>query len=238
MFNSQSFKKGNRIFPIKTNGLISYWKMDEASGTRFDQISGNNLTDNASVGQVPGKQYQAASFTTASSQYLSIASNASLQTGNIDYTLIFWVNLKDKSSTYALVTKYDTGLAGQNEFYTDYASSNDRFRFIVTSDGTAQVALSANNFGSPTVGIWYLVIASHDASAATMSISINAGTPNTASISSAFAGTAAFEIGRAGSTLQRYANANIDEVSLWKRLLTSSEQLAIYNNGIGRTYLP
>ena len=34
--------------------LISYWKLDETSGTRVDVVSGNDLTDNNTVG-VDGK---------------------------------------------------------------------------------------------------------------------------------------------------------------------------------------
>ena len=60
--------------------LISFWEMEEASGTRVDAVvaSGNDLTDNATVTQNPGKVGNAAQFTLATSEWLSHVSNASL----------------------------------------------------------------------------------------------------------------------------------------------------------------
>ena len=67
---------------LPTN-LIAYWKLDEASGTRNDSKGANHLTDNNTVTQAVGKVGNAAQFTLANSEYLSIADNADLSAGDI-----------------------------------------------------------------------------------------------------------------------------------------------------------
>jgi len=239
MFNIQFLKKGRKyINDSLLTGLISYWKLNEASGTRVDSAGSNNLTDNNTVTRVLGKQSGAANFTSANSEYLSIASNDSLNVGGTSFTFVFWVNLKDKAaSNYAFISKYDQSLTNQLSYYTDFIQSTDRFRFIISPDGTSasQVAVSANTFGSPTAGVWYFIICEYNAGTDTMSISVNNGTADTQSVTDTFSGTSPFEIGKAGN-LNRYPNAYVDEVGFWKRLLTTEEKARLYNSGNGITY--
>lgn len=75
------------------DGLVSYWKLEEANGARVDSVvaSGNDLTDNNTVTQAVGVLGNAAQFTAANSESLSHADNASLGTGDIDFTVASWV---------------------------------------------------------------------------------------------------------------------------------------------------
>ena len=45
-----------------TTGLVSYWALDETSGTRYDSHGSNDLTDNNTVGYTTGVQGNAADF--------------------------------------------------------------------------------------------------------------------------------------------------------------------------------
>ncbi len=47
--------------------------------------------------------------------------------------------------------------------------------------------------------------------------------------------TAAFVLGAAGDTSQRM-DGLIDEVGVWRRILTSGERTWLYNSGAGRSY--
>jgi len=239
MFNIQFLKKGRKyINDSLLTGLVSYWKLNEASGTRVDSVGSNNLTDNNTVTRVLGKQSGAANFTSANSEYLSIASNDSLNVGGTSFTFVYWVNLKDKAaSNYAFVSKYDQSLTNQLSYYTDFIQSTDRFRFVISPDGTSasQVAVAANTFGSPTIGVWYFIICEYNVATDIMSISVNNGTADTQSVADTFSGTSPFEIGKAGN-LNRYPNAYVDEVGFWKRILTTEEKARLYNAGNGITY--
>src|SRR6056300_304684 len=42
---------------VSTTDLVSFWKLDEASGTRVDAFGSNDLTDNNTVGQGTGTVY-------------------------------------------------------------------------------------------------------------------------------------------------------------------------------------
>lgn len=37
--------------PLQSVGIVSYWPLDEVSGTRTDAIGGTNLTSNNGVGE-------------------------------------------------------------------------------------------------------------------------------------------------------------------------------------------
>src|SRR5258708_7847472 len=68
---STGFYFPNTAHAAITDNLVSFWKLDEASGTRTDSVGSNNLTSNNSVGQSVGKVSNAAHFTATSNQYLS-----------------------------------------------------------------------------------------------------------------------------------------------------------------------
>jgi hypothetical protein len=59
------------VMSTLVNGLVSYWKLDEASGTRVDAVGTNHLTPtNAPIGAL-GKIGNACDFEADSTQFLS-----------------------------------------------------------------------------------------------------------------------------------------------------------------------
>ena len=72
-----------------TDSLISYWKLDEASGNATDSHGTNTLTDTNTVTSVAGKINTARYFTNANTEFFTLADNASLSTGDIDFTINF-----------------------------------------------------------------------------------------------------------------------------------------------------
>lgn len=239
MFNIQFLKKGRKyINDSLLTGLISYWKLNEASGTRADSAGDNDLTDNNTVTRVLGKQSGAAQFVSANSESLSISSNPSLQVGDIDFTLACWVYLTTKTLSQSFPTKVDSG-SNSREYWVEYDSASDRIRFRVSSDGTSgnTTTVVANNLGAPSTGTWYFVVAWHDASSDTINIQVNNGTTDsTAHSTGVYAGTADFRIGAFGNTPSQFLNGYADEVGFWKRLLTTEEKTRLYNSGNGITY--
>jgi len=225
--------RGDALF----NNLISYWRLNEASSTRYDSYGSNNLTDNNTVTRVNGKQSSAAEFVAANSEYLSIASNASLQVGNIDFTICGWVYLSNKTNFQTLFSKY-LSAGEQRQWLVDYNQSSDRFRLLVSSDGTASVIgqILADNLGSPSATTWYFICAWHDSVNDTLNIQINNGPVSSTSFSTGIfgSGTGDFMIG-GSANLTSSANGYIDEVGFWKRTLTQGERTRLYNSGFGLT---
>lgn len=214
-----------------TDSLISYWTMDETSGTRYDSVvaTGNDLTDNNTVGYGTGIISNGADFIPANSEYLSHTSNASLQTGDIDFTFAAWFKIDDLN-TRAIISK-DDGL-GTRDYRITYLAG--ALRFYVNASGATQVASAA----AISTGTWYYVVAWHDASANTINIQVNNGTVDSAGIGAlSAASTNPFLIGaNTVGSATNFWDGLIDEVGFWKRVLTSDERTSLYNSGAGLAY--
>ena len=216
------------------NNLIAVWELEETSGTRNDSKGSNHLTDNNTVASATGKLGTAADFEVANSEYLSIADNTDLSTGDIDFTFAFWVQLESKAANMQFINKQ--GAAGTREYTIGYVISGDRLRFGVSNDGTATTTINADALGSPATATWYFVVVWHDATANTINIQVNNGTTNSVShTTGVFDGTVAFTMG-ATATPSTYHDGLLDNVYFWKRVLTADEITALYNGGNGKDY--
>src|SRR3990170_7582249 len=88
-----------------TTSLISYWKLEEVSGTRVDTFGANDLDDINTVEQAVGIKGDAAQFVRANSEALRHIDNADLSVGDIDFSIAFWVYLDSKTGSQALFCK-------------------------------------------------------------------------------------------------------------------------------------
>lgn len=216
-------------------GLTSLWRMEDAAGANAaDAVGSNTMTQVNSPGSATGKIGLARTLVRASTQYFTRASNSGLQCGNNNRTWSFWVNLTDKSNTYEIVTKGDAATLAGSEYELFYSSGSDRFAAnFYPLGGGANVMVTANTFGSPTAGVWYLVTAYHDATNDLIGISVNAGAFNTTAFTLGTNVTAAaFVIGAVAAGVVPM-NGIIDQSALWSRVLTAAEVTALYNGGAG-----
>lgn len=216
-------------------GLVAYWKLDEASGTRADSVGANTLTDNNTVTQAVGKVGSAAQFTAASLESLSIVDNADVSAGDIDFTIAGWVFLDSVGATRAIAVKGSLGAIASDEYGVFVTVGNSASFFVEDQAGT--------HFGQATTGAaltvstWAFVVAWHDSVANTVNCQLNNGT--VASSAYTFGvknGTNAFALGATTSGGASYMNGRIDEVGFWKRVLTVAERTSLYNAGSGVTY--
>lgn len=211
--------------------LEGHWKLEEASGTRVDAHGSNDLTDNNTVTQNPGKIGDAGQFTAANSEYLSIVDNASLSTGDIDFTIAAWIYLDSKSAEMTIAAK---DAPGDREWTLRWVTG-DVFRFDIWATGGGSIGrVDANSFGAPSIATWYFVMAWHDATANKVYIQVNNGTVNEVATTGVIADkAAAFTIGRRGTFNW---DGRIDSVSFWKRTLTTQERTDLYGGGSGLDY--
>ena len=217
--------------------LVSVWELNEASGDALDSHGSNTLTDNNTVGAGTGVIAGCRTFAAASSERFNMASNSSVLTGDIDFTVAAWVRLSSTSAVRSIMSKWTTS-GNQREYWMHYQpTATDRFRFSVSSNGSTQSNAIANTLGAPSTGVWYWVVGGHSASGNVAWISVNNGTVDTVSHSTGvFTGTGDFFIGGIGASL--YFDGDIDQVSLWKRDLrdTPSDMATLYNGGSGLAY--
>lgn len=217
-------------------GLVSYWPLHEASGTRYDLVgTANNLTDNNTVTQNPGIQVYGAQFTAANSERLSIASNANVQIGDIDFTFCFWAYMDSKPAAASWIIKY-SAVSGNYDYQIYHDGTADRWKMIVTRATDSAQTVTANTAGSVALSTWHMVTGWHDATADTVNIAINDGAADSAATGGALqaAGTADFNLG--GYSGGFFVNGRMAEVGFWKRVLTTRERRWLYNAGRGRSY--
>lgn len=211
--------------------LRSYYKCEEAGGTRADSFSNVDLADVNSVVQRAGKIGRAAFFDQTNQEYLNGGDVHKL--GDTDWTIAGWFRLDSKTTFQSLVAKWDTGTSNQS-FLLQYSQGNDRLRFVVSDDGSNVVLVTGNSFGSPPTGTFFFLVVWHDSVANTINIQINNGTVDSAAHSAGiFVGTADFRIGASVVELAQTFDGRADEVTIWDRVLSADERGSLYSAGDG-----
>ncbi len=216
------------VSPLLTD-LVAYWSMDEASGTRVDShTNGYDLTDNNTVDSAAGLQGNAASFTSANSEYLSHADNADFSAAGTDFSFFFWVKT---SGNFGGPSKDDSA---SNRQYRLFNAGAPCYWLIMNNGSTvAQAGPSATVVN----GAWHSIYCVYTPGDFTAGISADNQTLVTAT---GGGGTqmgdvaAPFNIMRFNSST--YGTGLIDEVGFWHRTLTAAERTWLHNSGSGRSW--
>lgn len=230
--------RGRNFMDINPNPNFTWWSLDEANGTRRDSDGNNALSDNNTVTSTSGKKSNAGLFTAANTEYLSMASNASVNVGaGARTTICTWVKLNSKSASATQNFIVNRGAAdGSYAYWLRYDNAVDRFAFIVSANGYAatDVQVNADVLGSPAVGTWYYLCAGYDGTA--LWISVNGDTRSTIAYSSGiFAPVdATFFVG-GGYGGGWPLDGALDEIVIYKRSLSPTEVAWHYNSGAGRS---
>jgi hypothetical protein len=221
-------RSANQSSPLLSS-LVAHWRLEEASGTRFDSHGGNDLSENNSVGSAAGKLGNAVLFAAANEESLAIADNGTLSMGDIDFTIAGWVYFESLGSG-GLVSKWGAGPV--LEYMVYFNGTN--LQFLISANGSAAVSITNSQAVSATT--WYFFVAWHDAMANTINLTVNNNTAASLSHSTGvFDGTAAFSLGRNEEGLS-WLDGRLDSVSIWKRILTSGERTQLHNSGNGLDY--
>lgn len=226
-----------------TDNLVSYWKLDEASGTRVDSHGSNDLTDNNTVLSATGVINSGADLELSNSEYLSIsnASQAGLGvTGDFSYSV--WLKPEQLPATDMAIidkTKWTGGRSGYN--FSLYKSGSDMFLqyLIYSSSGSLTRGNTTNAFLTPSdVGNWVHLVVTVDISVPTITIYKNGSSVAVTVVSTAATSigtnSVAFELGRYNGS--SYFDGMFDEAGFWNRAIGSSEVTELYNGGAGLAY--
>lgn len=195
----------------------------------------NNLTNNNAATQVAGNAYpgtKAVNFSQASSQSLSIPSNATLQVGGTSWELSAWVNFTSYpgSGFPGIVGKW--GGTGGLEYLLYYSATTTKIQAAASYDGVSSVMLTT---ARPSLGVWVFLDMWFDLPNATFNFNFN----NAAATDGGSVGCAAVNSGGnafvIGSTAfgAPWLDGVVDSVNLWKRLLTPAERTSLYRAGAG-----
>lgn len=208
------------------DNLVSWWELNETSGTRYDAHGTNHLTDNNTVGYATGKKGNCASMLIANDESLSItdASQTGLDVGST-YSWQFW-GYSTGSSNNFVINKY---ASGAQSYAIQFGDSINAIRFYNSSESTYDFSTTiASN-------TWYHVVLTY--SSGTLICYVNGSqVGSSASVGTLSNTTARFCLG----DLDKYSGNNLDgyldEVAVWSRVLDSTEVTSLYNSGNGMSY--
>lgn len=217
---------------LKTN-LVSFWEMQESSGTRYDAHGTNHLTANGTggIGRGTGKVGYGADLELSDNDYFSVADNSSLDiTG--DMSISFWVYLESFAGEPVVFDKMS--MAGQRSFYIQLRTSY--IRMSTSANGTA--TSTADVASSLTTATWYHIVVTYTASSGTMEAWVNGSSLGTASglNTSLYSGTAPLQIGRYQEGGTNHLDGILDQFGMWSKVLSGTEISDLYNSGTGMMY--
>lgn len=212
------------------NNLVSYWTLDETSGTRMDSVGTNNLSDTGTVTSASGIINNGAVFN-GSAQTLSVAMNSSLQFSS-DFTFSCWVNFSAQAGPMSLMTDSRGGAGGNYILYYD-PTPGAGFTF-----GLAAFAFYTQSGVTVADGVWTHVVGWYDHTDSKARIRINdVATVVSSGSGGLISGTDPFTLGRLATPGVGFSlTGTLDEVGIWNRKLTSTEITALYNSGSGDPY--
>lgn len=206
------------------SGLISWWPLDEATGTRYDRVGANHLTAfNNPVGTA-GLNGPATQFVKASTQSLWIANNPSLQLQTADWEVNLWI----KPTTLGfVVTKWNASSVREWVLQTATATQLQLLVYAANSGPSQNVA--GPNL---VLGEWSLLSFGRQGERifcgtnlqlnfTVLTTVIPADATNDLVIGSLIRGTAGG------------LDAVIGSTGLWRRALSPAERAKIYNAGLG-----
>jgi hypothetical protein len=228
-------------------GLVSHWKLNEASGDAIDSYGSNNLTDTATVTAADGilrpggSRSGARQFTQANSEYFTLADPATLDvSGNTDFAIACWAYFTSANTNHgSLFTKYFiTG--GQRQYFMGRTDGSGP-KFIVSAAGTVGVEVIGLAEASLVLNQWYFILGWHDGVGDVIGCRVNNGTKvTTAHATGVFNGTAAVNIGAFENGWPGYQmDGRIDEALFFSAppggIADKIDDISriLYNNGRG-----
>lgn len=220
------------------DGLVSYWKLDEASGVRADRRGSNDLTPVGTVGAAAAVRSRGAQVLLADAgSYLQCAAPSGLQfTGS--YTLAFWAYIYSlpEIQHYRDCVNYFV-VDGQIRGFQAKAAFNNDMAWITGWGGSWLITHAPY-----VINTWTCFIAWVDAENRNIDIvsSRDGFVSNVSAASEGMEVTACLDatpfIVGGLSTDFGYGDQVIDEIGIWNRVLTSDERAEFYNAGAGWTY--
>lgn len=192
----------------------AYWDFEDNTWADTSP-NGNTLTAHGSPVTCLGVLGNAVNFRSASTEYFTIANNAYVQLGDVDWTVALWAYIH-VSANMILMGKD----GGTRELLIQYNTGTYRFFFGGgTITATEQTPL----------GGWHFIRAWHTGHVGYLSI--DEGEPTTASLTPLAAGTDDLWIGAYPSG--QYTDGRIRHAGIFKKVLSSAEVDLLWNNGMG-----
>jgi uncharacterized repeat protein (TIGR01451 family) len=216
-------------------GMISYWKLDETSGTTFDDYYNDNNAEcpgtkcpTPAIGQVNGGQ----AFD-GSNDEINVPADASLDWGaNDSFSIEFWMKRSGTINVNDVIVGRDDPSTSLHWWVGVSTSGKPHYNLAATNgDGTSVAGTTNLNDG-----YWHHVVAVRDADNGVNLIYVDGrkdGSTPKLSYSAGFgSATAALNIGWLSLSKIYTYDGIVDEVALYNKALSPAEIQQHYQNGL------
>jgi hypothetical protein len=201
------------------DGLVSYWGLNEVSGTRYDAVGDNDLTDNNTVGAVlRGPEGTVADFVAANNESLTRAGFTF--TAPAGWTVAGWALRAADNSLYGSPLS-----VGGSDFIFVYAGNSCYF-------GAAGVQVNLPE-GLPSQDAWHFYVAWMDPATGKAYLSVDDAAPGSGDYSSYAVPNGLLDFGGWGGW--RWGG-KVGETGFWSRVLTADERTSLFARGNGKSY--
>lgn len=211
------------------DGLIAYWKLDEASGSAVSSVGTNTATANNAPVSTTGLVGNARAFEKDSNQWLGIASPSGLAPGTNDFT-------------YSTCFKYTSDFYYNTLFEWGNQSAASPYMWLLLVNGSLQVQFvdGLSDFNSMATGasftanIWnhLTCVFDRDGNLTTYKNGASAATNDISGHQGAISPSGGIGLNAYYNDPGLALDGAMDEVKLWNRVLTGAEVLEDYNNVI------
>lgn len=215
-----------------TDGLISYWKLDESSGNASDATGNGNTLTNTNVTYSAGKINNGANFNGSNSN-LSTGDNSNLRPSSV--TVSYWVKTTQGGNH---LVKKSSGNGGWEAYSVKNDSSNNDVSSRVQLTGSPSFSDIVTNTVNIKDGNWHMVTMSYTSGSHKIYIDGIERVSSSPSGNIFYVESRRFVLGSSWNTVgyEGYFNGQIDEVGVWNRALSGSEVSELYNGGAGLSY--
>jgi len=217
--------------------LVSWWSLDETTGTRVDSHGSNDLTPEGTTNYESAKVNNGCVCNGSDAKYFKL-SPSGINTGLNSWTIAGWVKITSTASLSAIAVLCDSSVASNSNIGFMLDHRTNKFTISLYTASTRRYA-QADSFGTTSTGVYYFVHAYFDSTIPQLGISINNGAIDTGAVSGTpNSKSAAFGLGRLGysGANANWFNGAIDEIAFWNRLLTTDEVTQLYSSGSGMAY--
>lgn len=212
------------------SGLMHWWSLDEASGTRADSHGGKSF--NTIVGTVTGAAGKINNGASASSGSYMQCAGIDLSSGDFTIAGVF----KTAAANYGIFSRNGTGASIDRQYLI--LLEGGVFYFGVSTDGATNAAVVSVGSGLNN-GALHDYIVWRDTGANTINAQLNGGSVVSAALSGA---TVLYHSTNPGTTMHgvgtgTYVNGGLnDETGVWSRTLTGAERSTLRNGGAWLNY--
>ncbi|MFW5895235.1 MAG: LamG domain-containing protein [archaeon] len=223
------------------DGLVSYYELEETSGTTITDAHASNdgTVDGATLGET-GKIGKSYLFESEDNADFSSLPNIE----NDDFSVSFWIKINSYASSTSnqriLIFGHPQDGSNENNFYFWHQNpnKNNTFHFTKLNDSGDNYTTSVSLDKFPT-GTWVHVVGTFNKTDNEIKLYVDGNLEDTTSTSGTFSTTSdniSINKQSQGGWNDNEIDANIDEIGIWDRALSSSEVSELYNNGDGLAY--